>query len=246
MVTAAATHLSTLKIEKVLKGSEGWGTWQVLMLDWMKTHRVGGFVDHTNPYSQKLVVATAVTTGTGASAVTTSIGILADDVEAWEHIDHQILATMRRLVDENVLKNIQFTESSLEAWDRLKTVYQLEDMVAVGSIRGTFFNLRLAEGESVEEHVCNLDYALILSNSLPKSWDAFRQTLQPDLNGLRVVADRERIARVVRSKVCDRKGHLKADCWTKAKADKKKKAGPAWKANTFLCLPPLPVLIPPQ
>jgi len=57
----------------------------------------------------------------------------------------------------------------------------MEDMVVVGSIQGTLFNLRLAEGESVKEHVWNLDYTLILANSLPWTWEAFWQMLQPDL-----------------------------------------------------------------
>jgi len=179
--------------------------------------------------------------------------------------------------------NIQAAGSALKAWERLKSTYQFEDMVAVGSLRGTFFNLRLAEGEGVEGHIRGLDYALILSNSLPKSWDAFRQTLQPDLNSLWVVADRERIAQVIRSKVlaegqrkeagekeeaalaarfekrpkkadspvvapavqkpkrvcsyCDRKGHLEADCWAKAKVDRKKKGvQPAAKANAAMAV----------
>jgi len=136
--------------------------------------------DPLHAYSLKPVAATAVITGTGSSTVTVSIAITADDIENWKHLDHQVLTTMRHLVDGNM---------------------QLEDMVAVGSIRGTFFNLRLTEGESVEEHVQNLDYALILSNSLPRSWDAFRQTLQPDLNGLRIRVDCKNITRVIRSKV---------------------------------------------
>jgi len=119
MNTSSATRLATLKIEKVLKGSEFWGAWRVLVLDWMKTHRVAGFIDPLHAYSLKPVAAAAVMTGSGTTAVTVSIAISSNDVENWEHLDHQILATMRRLVDENVLKNIQAADSSLEAWERL-------------------------------------------------------------------------------------------------------------------------------
>jgi len=106
MNTASTTRLATLKIEKVLKGSEGWGAWRVLVLDWMKMHRVGGFVDPLHPYSLKPVAAAAVVVGSGTAAVITSIAISDGDVENWEHVDHQILATMWRLVDKNVNSRI--------------------------------------------------------------------------------------------------------------------------------------------
>jgi len=71
----------------------------------------------------------------------------------------------------------------------MSTSYQIEDMTALASARSTFFSIKM------------FDYAITLACSLPRTWDAFRKTLQPDINGLKIRADRESIARTIRGKV---------------------------------------------
>jgi len=53
MNTAAGTRLTMLKIESILKANEEWGSWKVLVLDRIKTHQIGGFVDPLHKYSFK-------------------------------------------------------------------------------------------------------------------------------------------------------------------------------------------------
>ena len=189
-----------------LSGTNNWKMWKIRVEDWMYEHDIWGVVDGSQPKPAP-VDPLAPT-----QAETTAI-------KEWEKRDRKAQACIRRCVDDSVIVNIAACATAEESWGRLNAMYEMNDLVALVSLRKALFSHQMAETTKIGEHISTmqqwyddlrkmgldyarpLDWSLALVSSLPKSWDVFVQTLQPEMKKLGDPALHDEVARFVTSAV---------------------------------------------
>src|ERR1700722_19357251 len=127
LITSMATaKLSSLKLQEPLSSPEDWESWKIQIENWAAANKVLQWFTPGNAISTKPMARAGIVAATGVTAVTQ---ILDKNIETWELINRMILGTMRQWVNKTVMLNIKSVTSSIEAWTRLTSLYEVMDMV---------------------------------------------------------------------------------------------------------------------
>ena len=108
----------------------------------------------------------------------------------WKTNDRKALTQIRTRVTEAMITYVMSAKTSKEAWDAIKSMFEVSGPIAAVLIRRKLFRYTMEEGASMEEQVrilrgyqeqlialdsavSNKDFAFILLTALPDSWDPF-------------------------------------------------------------------------
>src|SRR5215471_13529890 len=153
-----------------LKGPEHYPVWKIKMMDILTDSGLWEYVTGSKPRP-------------------------ADDAAGlpdWRKKDRSALSTIRlRIADANLVY-VSGAETSKEAWDGLKNVFEPHGPIAIVMVRRKLFRAQCEEGGNVEEHIRTLrgyqeelnilspknkiteeDFSITLLTSLPDSWNPF-------------------------------------------------------------------------
>jgi hypothetical protein len=113
-------------------------------------------------------------------------GTLAND---WKKLDRKEKSTIQLCLSDSVLLNVSEEATAKDLWDKLRKLYQSKSLVNKLFLRNNLYNLRMRDGDSVENHlntfntvvsqlvsveikISDEDKCISLLCSLPDSWDS--------------------------------------------------------------------------
>ncbi|KAG8988148.1 hypothetical protein FRB90_002943, partial [Tulasnella sp. 427] len=124
-------------------------------------------------------------------------GVEASDEEKndWsDNFDGPAFAQIVLTIDTKLYAHIRSCNTALEAWNKLKALYDDNSSENATIIQQRLFSLRMKEGEPVKDYIAKFgdlkhqllkqekdwpdkSFAILLLSSLPKSWGTFRDTM---------------------------------------------------------------------
>lgn len=75
------------------------------------------------------------------------------DASSWDEKDQKALTLIRRCVNQDIMLTVLVSETSKEAWDDLKEVYETADVVALMDLRRRLFWAKMEEGTPIDKHI---------------------------------------------------------------------------------------------
>ena len=179
------TQVPSYRIEH-LKSAENYPTWSVQIKDILTEAGLFDIVSGVTPRP-------ALQTDNGDNSVA---------VNSWDAKDRKALMNIRTRVSSAMISYVINAITSKQAWDSLKSVFDVQGPVAVILERRRFFRYAIPEGADIEEHVRALrtcseklallqdpisdrDFTLVLLTALPESWDSFVATI--DVNSTKSI-----------------------------------------------------------
>jgi hypothetical protein len=117
---------------------------------------------------------------------TAPIGTFVDD---WKKLDRKAKSTIRLCLFDSVLLNVSEEATAKYLWEKLGNLYQSKSLVNKLFLRRKLYNLRMRDGDSMEEHlnafntllsqlvsaeikISDEDKCISLLCSLPDLWDS--------------------------------------------------------------------------
>jgi len=101
---------------------------------------------------------------------------------------------------KEVMRNIVSAATALDAWQRLRTSYQTADVVSLVRMWKQFMQAYYDRLRDIDvRHATPFDWGMVLTTSLPDSWENFVQTI--DLDALYDPARTEAVAKSIQSKI---------------------------------------------
>jgi len=76
--------------------------------------------------------------------------------EKWEILDRKAAATIRCCMENSVFHIVANEKSALGIWKKLEGIYAKNSTTSKALLMGRLVNLKLKEGESIDEHLNNI------------------------------------------------------------------------------------------
>ena len=130
------TQVPSYRIEH-LKSAENYPTWSIQIKDILTEAGLFDIVSGVTPRP-------ALQTDNGDNSVA---------VNSWDAKDRRALANIRTRVSSAMISYVINAITSKQAWDSLKSVFDVQGPVAVILERRRFFRYAIPEGADIEEHV---------------------------------------------------------------------------------------------
>ena len=137
------TPVPSYRIEH-LKSADNYPTWSVQIKDILTEAGLFDIVSGTTPRP-------ALQTDNGDNSVA---------VNSWDGKDRRALANIRTRVSSAMISYVINAITSKQAWDSLKSVFDVQGPVAVILERRRFFRYAIPEGTDIKEHVHALRSAI--------------------------------------------------------------------------------------
>ncbi|QRV95121.1 gag-polypeptide of LTR copia-type [Ceratobasidium sp. AG-Ba] len=132
-----------------LSGRENYALWRIQMQDMFEETELWPIINKSEPLP-------GPTQGTSSTGTATTTQPLQTDINNWNKRNRQALGMIRRRIESAPMTHIARCTNSFEAWDVLARLYQSIGSGAMILLRNRFSNLRMSEGDNLEDHIKKL------------------------------------------------------------------------------------------
>ncbi|KAL5636247.1 hypothetical protein ACGC1H_004906 [Rhizoctonia solani] len=153
----------------------------------------------------------------------------------WDDDDRNALITIRSRVDQGAYIHVMSCTKAIDAWDKLKEMFEVHGMLAKLFQRQKLDNIRMSKGDNLEHHIRKLrtefetmqrilgdtsrwneeEWITLLIGSLPASWKPVIQTLpvkyEPGATTSATNENRKKMVRTVTERLLAEEARLKGE-----------------------------------